>query len=145
MTTIWSVDEPVPVPVPVEPVPAPPVPPAPPAPAPPVPPVLPDPAELPVEPELPDTCWPTVRLTAATVPDTGRFRLCCWAGSMVPDEVNAWRSVVVAAVATPVAGVAAGRVAAQAPTPPPTTTTTTAAVTITRRLVNRTLSNRSLS
>ncbi len=71
MTTIWSLDELVPVPV--EPVPAPPVPPAPPAP--PVPPVPPDPPLLPVEPPLPDTCCPTVRLTEATVPVIGEVRV----------------------------------------------------------------------
>src|SRR5258708_28472716 len=49
-TTIWALDDPVPVPVPV------PVLPVPPLPVPP----LPDPVPL--------TCWPTFRLTEATVP-----------------------------------------------------------------------------
>lgn len=56
--------------------------------------------------EVPDTCCPTVRVTAATVPSNGavkvaRDRFCCATANCAFDEVNAALSALTWAAAAP--------------------------------------------
>jgi hypothetical protein len=71
-------------------------------------PVGPLPLDVPPEPaaEVPDTCCPTVRVTAATVPSNGavkvaRDRFCCATASCAFDEANAALSALICAAEAP--------------------------------------------
>ena len=82
------------------------------------------------------TVWPTLTLTAVTLPDDPKFRLAVLAGSMVPDEdtvlvmvpvETVWTLVVVVMVGAALELFEVSSVVTPAPIPAPTTTSATTA------------------